>query len=509
MSAELRRFRTILIILIGLISLSCNDYSSVLPQPGLYKIAVYVDNTPLEMYGFVGLQKTFKPAFVTPVASDPDVQGLSISIRDLQNKIRSTEIVYSKTTIETTGTRIVVPNLDSTLPEFTIPEDLPIGPYKILLKILGTGGVLSEKEIPFYYMADAQLTIKDIHSFPPGYKPSVSAPLFPPNMYLLLEVSIQSDIRLDPYLIWYEGNRILLEGRLAEGADRLLWKTPEAEGFQTIRVELYPEKPDSNKSAGIIPNVSTSLRLAVSKTAPIPGIDFAADNYSLWYHFLGTLEAETAEGVNALSISKKSLSEIRWIPGDDSYGLAVGAAHQYIIDSPLLPPQDNQISAGSILLRFTPSVPDANGTVFFALFTNTNKIDEPLTLKLSMENGILKLKAGIGNESLQVPLISQKLEAKTFYNIEFEIKETEKALQFFTNKSAKPLLKIPLPENFSYSSSGIFGFGEPKTVAADTSTVAIIDPVSQDTAQNVLTPASPQTTVPPIIAIIDEFGIKF
>jgi len=322
-------------------------------------------------------------------------------------------------------------------------------------------------------------------------------------------VSIQSDIRLDPYLIWYEGNRILLEGRLAEGADRLLWKTPEAEGFQTIRVELYPEKPDSNKSAGIIPNVSTSLRLAVSKTAPIPGIDFAADNYSLWYHFLGTLDAETAEGVNAPSISKKSLSDIRWIPGDDSYGLAVGAAHQYIIDSPLLPPQDNQISAGSILLRFTPSVPDANGTVFFALFTNTNKIDEPLTLKLSMENGILKLKAGIGNESLQVPLISQKLEAKTFYNIEFEIKETEKALQFFTNKSAKPLLKIPLPENFSYSSSGIFGFGEPKTVAADTSTVAIIDPVSQDTAQNVLTPASPQTTVPPIIAIIDEFGIKF
>lgn len=505
MSVSLRTGRNILVILIAFLSLSCNDYSSILPQSGVYKVAVYVDNTPLEMNGFVSSQKTFKPAFITAVASDPDVQGLAVSIKNSQNVPMATEIVYAKTAVETQGTRVIVPNLDSTLPEFTIPKDLPIGPYKIVLKVLGYNTVLSEKEFPFYYLADAILTIKDIHSFPPGYKPSISAPLFPPQVNLLLEGAVQSDVRLDPYIIWYEGNRILKEGRLAENANILLWKTPEAEGFQTIRCELYPENPGSDKNARNIPSVSSNLKIAISKTAPTPGIDFAANNYSLWYHFLGTLTSEKIDGTNTTQLTKKGSGEPLWLSGEDTYGLAVGEAHQYTIDTPILPASERQISEGSLVMRFAPAVQEANGALFYAQFYNQNKIDEPLVIRLYMEGGILMLQAEIGKESVQAPITNQKLKAKTFYNIELEIIQSENTLAFSIPKSSKPLLAINLPENFSYSGAGSYGFGEQKAKTSE----AIPEQMNQDSSQTAPVLDMPIPKTNPVIAIIDEFGLKF
>jgi hypothetical protein len=511
MFVSLRTGRNILVILIALLSLSCNDYSSILPQSGVYKVAVYVDSTPLEMNGFVSSQKTFKPAFITPVASDPDVQGLAVSIKNSQNVPMATEIVYTKTAVESAGTRVIVPNLDSTLPEFAIPKDLPIGPYKIVLKVLGSNTVLSEKEFPFYYLADAVLTIKDIHSFPPGYKPSISAPLFPPQVNLLLEGAVQSDVRLDPYIVWYEGNRILNEGRLAEGANKLLWKTPEAEGFQTIRCELYPENPGSDKNARNIPSVSSSLRIAISKTAPIPGIDFAANNYSLWYHFLGTLSSEKIDGTSTTLRTKKGSTEPLWLSGEDTYGLAVGEAHQYTIDTPILPASERQISEGSLVMRFAPAVQEANGALFYAQFYNQNKIDEPLVIRLYIEGGILKLQAEIGKESVQAPITNQKLTAKTFYNIELEIKQSDNTLTFSIPKSSNPLLAINLPENFSYSGAGSYGFGEQKAKTSETpvTSEAIPEEMNQDSSQTAPALNMPVPKTNPVIAIIDEFGLKF
>lgn len=519
MSVSMRTSRNILIFLIVLNSLSCNDYSSILPQSGIYKVTVYADNTPLETNSFVSSQKTFKPAFVTPVASDPDVQGLAVSIKDIQNESKTTEIVYAKTALETSGTRVLVPNLDSTLPEFTIPADLPIGPYKIVLKILGSGTVLSEKEIPFYYLADAVFNVKDIHSFPPGHKPSVSGPLFPPNINLLLEGSLVSDVRLDPYIIWYEGNRILKKGRLAEGANLLIWKTPESEGFQTIRFEVFPENPFKDKNYKNIPSVSSSLRIAVSNTAPIPGIDFASNNYSLWYHFLGTLNAERADGSSDIQLNKIGVADILWLPGEDTYGLAVGGTHQYTIETPILPATDGHITEGKMLLRFAPTIEEATGTIFYALLNNQNKPNEPILIELVMEKGMLKLRTIAGETGSETQIFNQNIPAKAFKVIELTITQSENTLNFSTQNTLQPLLTVKLPEDFFYSGFGSFGFGEPKAKHSESkaSLIPTSEPIPEQRDENVPDIPPPDTTeqsilssVPnPICAIIDEFGLKF
>jgi len=511
MSVRPGTVRNILIVLISLFSLSCNDYSTILPQSGVYKVGVYVDNTPLEMNGFVSSQNTFTPAFLTSVSSDLDVQGLAVSIKDIQNVTMATEIVYAKRALETAGTRVIVPNLDSTLPEFTIPKELPIGSYKIVLKVLGSDTVLSEQEIPFYYLSDAILTIKDIHSFPPGYKPSVSAPLFPPNVNLYLETSLVSDVRLDPYMVWYEGNRVIKKGRLAEGANKLLWKTPETEGFQTIRLELYPENPDAYTNSGNIPNISYSIRIAISKTAPIPGIDFAANKYSLWYHFLGTLISEPIDGTASTQLKKKAIGEPIWLPGEDTYGLAVGEAHQYIADIPVLPASDERISKGTIFIRFAPAIQEANGTVFYAQFNNQNNLDEPLIIQLYMKKGILTLQAEIGKELVQAPITDHKIMAKTFYDTELDIILDENSLTISIPALSIPLFVLNLPENFYYSGTGSYGFGGQKAKTPNSEAVSdsVLEEISQDNPETIPISAIPAPSANPICAIIDEFGIKF
>jgi hypothetical protein len=500
---------TIVILFVSFIIVSCTDISSVIPQSSTYKVALYIDNTPLETNGLINTQKTIKPVFVNSVANDPDVQGLSITIKNLQNEEVSSEILYAKSPIETSGTRILIPNLDKNLPEFQLPTDLMIGPYLIVVKVLGNSTVLSEKEIPIYYLGDATLSITNLYSYPPGHKPSPTAPLYPPHINLLLQGSIVFDARLDPYLIWYEGANILKEGRLTEISSNLLWETAHNEGFHTIRLEVYPENPHISKVNAKVPSISKNLRIAITKTAPIPGIDFTINNYSWWYHFLGTLSAQTSNGSEDYALVKKGLSDPLWLAGTDSYGLAIGEAHQYLLKKPILPEENAQIHEGTMLLRFAPYIKNAKGTLFYALFENSNNPKTPFALRLCIDSDKLVLKAQIDEHSAATATLQTMLEPPNFYTVELFVQQKGSSITISTAPHTNPVLTLQLPSEFVYANEGSFGFGEQKSETSDSSSYPgpIPEQILNDTTLTPVTETATHTAFP-IIAIIDEFGVR-
>lgn len=151
------------------------------------------------------------------------------------------------------------------------------------------------------------------------------------------------------------------------------------------------------------------------KNAPIPGIDFAANNYSWWYHFLGSLSAETTNNDSEdYSLVKKGLSDPLWLAGTDSYGLAIGEVHQYLLKKPILAEKDNQLHQGTILLRFAPFSKNAKGTVFYAIFENRNNPKAAFAIRLCIDSDKLILKAQVDENSIQTTTLHTMLEPLTF-----------------------------------------------------------------------------------------------
>lgn len=506
---QFRVFRTFLYPFLFFVFLSCGDYVHITPNSNIYKVTVYVGNQTLDQGGLVRSHTNLRPAFLSSVAADPDVQGLSVILKDLSGSDKTDEIIYSKSELNTRAERILVSSLDSTLPTFTLPPDIPIGPYNLVIKVLGVDGVLSEKSLPLYYLSDAVFSIQGIHSFPPGIKPSTS-PLFPPGIQLLLEGLVSADIRLDPYVIWYEGSRIVKRGRLAEQANFLLWQTPDAEGFQTLRFELYPENPGESKDQNRIPYISSSLRIAISNMAPIPGLNPDLGPFTTWFRFLGTLTAEATESGPVPVLKKPGTPNTLWLPGDDNYGLAVGFAHRYIVTDPLIPISNGTIQRAQIFLRYAPYSRHGSGPILFARFNNQNETDAPLDLTLSLEAGTLIIKATSKDEQVQAAIPNQNQTERTFSLLQLNIEQKEENILIsIPDNPSKPLLQVQLPDNFSCSDAGFYGFGRLET---ETSGLppdqAMIpnDPMLLDMFETLpqLQVAGPD----PIVAIIDEFAIK-
>ncbi|WP_304224166.1 hypothetical protein [Gracilinema caldarium] len=503
---QFRHFKHFSRLLILFILLSCEDYSALAPRSTVYKFTVYNGSQTLDQGGFVTATANLRPTFLTSVSSDPDVQGLSVTLLDTQGNKQSKEILYSKSQTDTNATRVFVANLDSSFPTFSLPSDLSIGPYTLSLKVIGVDGILAEKIFPFYYLGDAILNIQEIRSYPPGIKPSETAPLFPPAVKLLLEGVVAADKRLDPYLIWYEGSRIIKQGRLTEGAQNILWKTPEAEGFQTIRLELYPENPGTNREQNLIPSVSATLKAAISRNAPIPGLDKNKGPYTYWFRFLGNLEALTDSTGGPLSFVKLGNQEPLWLPGDDNFGLAIGSAHQYRVNKPLLPAVDGTIPVGTVILRYAPYTRNGYGSLFSAQFDNQNEPEKPLNFNLYLENGKITLEASIGETRAAAELPNQNVSAKVFSQLSLGIEQRNASLILYNidNSGESPLLVLKLPTNYVYPGTGSYSLGNSDT-GKSLSTITLDVIPEGNSSEDKQTAAN---TSQPITAIIDEFAVK-
>jgi len=331
------------------------------------------------------------------------------------------------------GNDEIVFNVDrlDTLPAFTLPDDLRIGAYTMIIKVLGEYNILGEVELNFYYMGNAKLALKDIAMYLPGS--ASESLLIPPGTTVLLEAKVEADTRLNPYIVWYNGKNVIKEGNLSEGAGFMLWKAPEQNGFRSLRAEVFPfrsrERLKGIHRDIVLPVSAKALKadffasqtlIDFSELIPDPKHDHNTNNTDgtnktnktnktnntdetdedeaedeaplrarlsdmmHWYQFAATLE-DSLQSEKALQA--KNEKEPRWAPLTYSYGLATGPNDIYELPPLTFVKKSEKQGGGLFLFRIKPA---ADGTVLHATLASS-EAPEQLTMELRAAGGFLSL----------------------------------------------------------------------------------------------------------------------
>jgi hypothetical protein len=224
---------------------------------------------------------------------------------------------------------VQVKTLDQYLPAFRIVEALAIGRYNLVFQVMGEKEILYRTFKPIYFIGDAHFTLGEIQSFLPVA--ITGGRLVPPGINVMLGTEISADPRLDPYIIWHSGKTILAQGRLSEGADYFLWKTPEQTGFHSIRAEVFPLLPGDRMPGNMIGKIK-ELSLPVSaKSEGMRYFSDSAGEFVGWYELWGTLEDAKAPNNPARNLLSLNSQVPRWAPFGGMYGLIIGRDDGYTL----------------------------------------------------------------------------------------------------------------------------------------------------------------------------------
>lgn len=349
-------------------------------------------------------------------------------------------------------TVIHVRQLDRDLPTFPLPENLEIGRYIMVFQILGAKDILYKSEIPCFFLGDAELVLEDISSFLPGV--SSGAHLIPPGINIMLEAMVGSDSRLDPYLIWYSGKKVIGQGRLADGANYLFWTAPRQTGFQTLRVEVFPFQPFQT-ARGMIKELSLPIS---AKYENLGYFSDTADQSSLWYKFEGDLQDTKAQTDTRKALVTQG-RRVHWLPKGGIYGLVVGPDDIYQLPgSPFARPEKDR-GKGRILLRFKPL---AGGTVFKGVFRPSRNTPDVLEMNLSYYNGALVFDITLESEEYEKIAIPVPAGAEDFIAaaVNFEIRNNRFIAQLEIESLGKVTEKTVVPLTTPLSGLGTFQLGE-------------------------------------------------
>ena len=354
---------------------------------------------------------------------------------------------------------IAVKSLDQELPYFPLPKKLEIGAYTLVFEALGKREILSRTETNIFYLGNAQFSLKDISMYLPGLS---NSQLIAPGMTVMLEARLDYDIRLDPYVIWYNGKYVISEGKISEGAGSILWEAPEQAGFYSLRVETFPFQfkrnlsglireitlPVSPKTASLGYFFQSASQLAGRSpvaagtvypeqvqliNAMIAAIEAgeAADTTEeknipsmplppellRWYQFEGNLRDTMSVLPNELSLMPLAEKAVHWAAVGQSYGLSIESEDAYQI-SPINFFRGEQDQGGGIFLLHIKA--PTEGAVFSAFFPLWSSSTDGVWMDIVKEKNIIALRLNTGSTFVELPLYLAAIESQSFIPIVVE-----------------------------------------------------------------------------------------
>jgi hypothetical protein len=391
----------------------CGELDTLLPSSGPYQVKALVNDTSLDDCSLINAGDAIHPYFASSVANDPDITGLMVFVRNARGAVVGGKTVY---TLESgtegdaqtgsepedpaaiqSGENTVIPvkRLDKNLPRFSLPEQLAMGQYTLVFKVLGGDETLYQTEQNIYYLHNASLLLKEIQMYLPDI--SAGSRLVPPGAAIMLEARLDVDPRLDPYIKWYNGKKLVNEGSLSGGAARFLWKAPEETGFHSLRAEAFP-----SRSYQGIAGSSREIVIPVSaKASGLNLVDGAAPELLHRYQFNGDVRDSLSTASPERELIPQGERPPRWSPAGHIYGLLSGPDDAY-----LFPPVSFQRGAdengGRLLLRFKPLT---DGRILSALFAAPASRSFEMNLSLAGETLVLSCGAeGLPAEEIAAPL---------------------------------------------------------------------------------------------------------
>ncbi|MDR1024641.1 MAG: hypothetical protein LBL56_02865 [Treponema sp.] len=440
---------------------ACNQLDIVLPSIGTYQVNALINHTSLDKYSIIAAEDTVLPYFSNSVAGDPDLVNLVVYLEDSKGKPAGSRVYYtteavpversgkteyagavSESGAETSGTEtsgaetdtgggeaeetgalvqdsaavhdlmIPVDSFAGQLPPFPLPRNLEIGYYTMVFEIRGRQDLLSRSSRQIYYIGNQKFENGGIRYYLPGLYGN--SHLVPQGLKVLLETQVEYGEGLEPYIVWYNGNRRIGEGFAKDGAARLLWKAPQQTGFHTIRTELFPLMPQAAMKGRI-----AELSLPVSAGTDENAASLLQNGYFLYrYQLAGDLQ-EAGTGAE-LGGTKAPL----WYPAKQIYGLALNAGDYYEAPLGVLNPAGDSSGDGGGFFRFFIRLsPLSEGPVFGARLGNTAY---SVVIGLSLKEDALYLELEDQDEKIQAASLEINGAEGSFTGvlIDVEIRET-------------------------------------------------------------------------------------
>jgi len=441
-SARLFLFLAALSVLAG-----CEAMDAILPSTGTYKINAKINDISLDDLSLVSSKEKIQPFFEEPVSEDPDITELVILLKDTRGITTGYKVIYSLTynyndknnnkepepelqpnqdnsktenkaenqTEEKKdavsdkinipenikyvkkGNEIIFPvkSLDEILPNIPLPYDLPIGKYTLVFQVMGKNTILYKFEKSFFYLADAEISFDSIQVNLPGI--AENSQFIQNGNVILLDAKINFDSRLDPYVVWYSGKKIIDEGLYSNGAGYLLWKAPAQNGFVPLRAEVFPSWERSGL-AGYQKGISL---LVSSKEIDMHLLSEDTPNFVQWYPFEGDLNDMVTKNTEKKIIRPVESNKPVWQPSNGTYGLASGDNITYKL--PDIPFTNNGKGAWQIISRFKPI---NEGDIFSVQFGPA--FDTTMTLSSKKSNLVLTLASASKSDSETLKLPEDK-----------------------------------------------------------------------------------------------------
>jgi hypothetical protein len=479
---------------------ACGEMGSIIPLSRIYQVSAMVESYSLDEYALIKQDEKIRPFFVQSIRNDPDIISLVITLKAADGT-QAQQISYVLDTAEDTDNLddtqddksddnddkydideddiedpeedsiIVIPmeGMGGTFPHFTMPLNLEPGPYVMVFEVFGKKeALISKTEKNFYYLAEEDYDLADISVHLPGI---ITPPhLIPPGTVVLLNAEIQSGEALDPYIAWYNGKTCIGEGKVSEGANRLLWKLPAHTSFQNIRAEVipFPPLPSNQRSVTaarpdrLLLGKSRAISLAVSSAGEFTGIlsdlleNIETNHQGIVlrdYQFAGNLnDSMNPLPFNTLrrTVNPESNEEnpIRWLPAKEFYGLGIGPDDMYEHPPFSLEPQNKQLS---FVLYFTAI---NQGTLFSVAFE-----DPAVNFSfLRGEEGFL-LSSIIENQEEQFDLeIPLNVDIHTLL-LDFSLEEESLLFALKDAHNLKPYKEITIELPDSKEIRGLFSLG--------------------------------------------------
>jgi len=375
-------------VLIGALC-GCEAMDNILASAEAYKINAQIDGVLLEDCSYVKSTDSINLSFEDSVSGDPDISSLVVFLKNSAEDVVGWKVTYiidpsaakkeaalkeneDKTDENPTekkafvfnenGDELIIPvvNFDGELPSFPIPEILSVGSYKLNLQVMNKKEVLQKTEKNIYYIGRTAFSYEGINVYLPGAVDT--SHLVPKESVVMLEVNLNFDTRLNPYIIWYNGKNKISEGKFSDGAGFIFWKSPEQNGFYSLYAEVFPaEKTDG------LAGYKKEISLLVSPN--INNIHLVSSNIEQlkhWYTMEGNLNdlKNITSDVNALKLGSKN--KLKWMGKDGTYGVATG--YNNILKLPKMTVLHKDTETWQALFRFKPL---NNGVILSANFAST------------------------------------------------------------------------------------------------------------------------------------------
>ena len=352
-----------------------------------------------------------------------------------------TKSVEKNTSVER---EIAVKSLAQELPYFYLPKNLEIGPYILVFEAIGQREILSRTETNIYYLGNAEFNLKDISMYLPG--PSGSQ-LISPGTTVMLEAGLDFDSRLDPYVIWYSGKSIINEGKISDGAGKLLWKAPEQAGFYSLRLEAFPSDlrrhyftgffreialPVSPKAVSLgyffensqkhtarsplaagtaypeqVQLIKAMLSSEESRTAKTreknPPVPPSPPELLQWYLFEGNLHNSMSAQANRQMLLPVNESPLRWAAVGQSYGLSIGPDDPYVFSPVNFFRKEKDQGGGIFLFHIKPPT---EGVILSVLFPLQSSSADGAWMDMIKEKEFIALRLRAEGATVEIPVYS-------------------------------------------------------------------------------------------------------